>query len=160
MKSIYLLADEFLKAVEASESAPKQMKVAAGRKNRKQLERDLAYAKDYYSKHRMSLDNHERANKDLSSIIDRERKEVDRARSDINRAYDVLKNMDLHDVQEVRFMNDDVGYVRKGRLFKLDDTNTLVPFRRKRPEDELDFGPEEPEVEEDPGADDLLSALM
>lgn len=158
MKDIYLLADKFLQAVETVE--PTQVKVAAGRKNRKQLERDLAYAKDYYARHRLSLDGHERAFKDLNSIMDRERKEVERAKADINRGYDVLKNMDLYDVQEVRFMNDDVGYVRKGRLFKLDETNNLIPFRRKRPEDEMELGPEDSEIEEDPEADDLLSALM
>lgn len=160
MKNIYILADNFLKAVEktGAEDLP-QVKIAAGRKNRKQLERDLAYAKDIYSKRRSALEESERRSKDLQSIIDRDSKEVERTRADIMRCYDTLKNMDLHDIHEVRFMNDDIGYVKNKRLFRLDD-NALVPFKRKKPEDELFNGLEEDKEDELDASDELLASLM
>ncbi len=153
MKNIYLYADEYFKLVKGNESEIPQIKVAAGRKNRKQLERDLAYAKDCYTKHKASLEAHQAASEDLSSVIDRESKEVERSRKDILSAYDVLRTMDLHDVHEVRFMNDDVGYVKNKRLFRLEDDN-LVPFKRKKTEEEM-----ESDLEADDGIDELLATL-
>lgn len=157
MKNIYLLADQFDKLV-----ASPQVKVAAGRKNRKQLERDLAYAKKYYSENRAALDQHKRTSEDLMSVIDRKTKEVDSARADIMRAYDALKNMDLHDVQEVRFIGDDVGYVKKKRLFRLDDKNQLVPFKKKKPEDDFDLELDDDveDADDNDGTDDLLASLV
>lgn len=156
MKDIYTLAKEFDLLV----STTPNIKLAAGRKHRRQLEKDLSYAKDIYNKHRTSLNQHEKSHADLGSIIDRERKEVARHREDIMRCYDVLKNMDLHDIQEVRFMNDDVGYVKGKRLFRLDENQALVPFKRKKP-DELDIDDElEEEEENDPTVDELLASLV
>lgn len=157
MKDLYTLAQKFATLV-AAESLP-VVKIAAGRKHRKQLEKDLAYAKDIYNKHRMSLDQHEKSHADLASVIDKERKEVSRYREDIMKCYDVLKNMDLHNIQEVRFMNDDVGYVKGKRLFRLDENQALVPFKRKKAPDELDI--EDDETEEDElTADELLASLV
>jgi hypothetical protein len=157
MKDLYTLAQKFA-TLAAAESLP-VVKIAAGRKHRKQLEKDLAYAKDIYNKHRMSLDQHEKSHADLASVIDKERKEVSRYREDIMKCYDVLKNMDLHNIQEVRFMNDDVGYVKGKRLFRLDENQALVPFKRKKAPDELDI--EDDETEEDElTADELLASLV
>lgn len=157
MKDLYILAQKFA-ALAAGESIP-VVKIAAGRKHRKQLEKDLAYAKDIYNKHRSSLDQHEKSHSDLASAIDKERKEVSRYRADIMRCYDVLKNMDLHNIQEVRFMNDDVGYVKGKRLFRLDENQALVPFKRKKMEDELDIE-DDSEMEDELTADDLLASLV
>jgi hypothetical protein len=105
------------------------------------------------------LDQHEKSHADLASVIDKERKEVSRYREDIMKCYDVLKNMDLHNIQEVRFMNDDVGYVKGKRLFRLDENQALVPFKRKKAPDELDI--EDDETEEDElTADELLASLV
>lgn len=162
MKDIYTLAEHFAKS--ASIAEPLQIKLAAGRKHRKQLEKDLAYVKNVYTRHRSSLDSHERAHSDLSSIIDKERKNVAKSREEIMRCYDVLKNMDLHDIQEVRFMNDDVGYVKGKRLFRLDENQALVPFKRKK-QDELDLDmdlglSDDEELEDEFTADDLLASLV
>lgn len=157
MKDLYTLAQKFA-TLAAAESLP-VVKIAAGRKHRKQLEKDLAYAKDIYNKHRMSLDQHEKSHADLASVIDKERKEVSRYREDIMKCYDVLKNMDLHNIQEVRFMNDDVGYVKGKRLFRLDENQALVPFKRKKAPDELDIEDDESE-EDELTADELLASLV
>lgn len=164
MKDIYTLADEFAALTSESTSKnPPVVKLAAGRKHRKQLEKDLAYAKDVYNRHRSSLDLHEKAHSDLASVIDKERKEVARHREEIMRCYDVLKNMDLHNIQEVRFMNDDVGYVKGKRLFRLDENQALVPFKRKKQVDELGLDIEEDDdsmAEDEFTADDLLASLV
>lgn len=160
MKDIYTLAKEFVALASNNQEVP-VVKLAAGRKQRRQLEKDLAYAKDIYNRHRSSLDSHEKAHSDLACVIDKERKEVARHREDIMRCYDVLKNMDLHNIQEVRFMNDDVGYVKGKRLFRLDENQALVPFKRKKPVDELGLDMEEDEALEDEfTADDLLASLV
>ena len=159
MKDIYTLAKEF--AALADGSTTTVIKLAAGRKHRKQLEKDLGYAKEVYNKYRTSLENHEKSHSDLSSVIDKERKEVARHREDIMRAYDVMRNMDIHDIQEVRFMNDDVGYVKGKRLFRLDENQALVPFKRKKVDDlDLEMADEDEELPEDDfTADDLLASL-
>lgn len=160
MKDLYTLAQKFA-TLAAAESLP-VVKIAAGRKHRKQLEKDLAYAKDIYNRHRSSLDLHEKSHADLASVIDKERKEVARHREEIMRCYDVLKNMDLHNIQEVRFMNDDVGYVKGKRLFRLDENQALVPFKRKKVMDELGIDEEDEEnmAEDEFTADDLLASLV
>lgn len=167
MKDIYTLAEEF--AALTAEGSNRQdapvVKLAAGRKHRKQLEKDLAFAKDVYNKHRSSLDLHEKAHADLASVIDKERKEVARHREEIMRCYDVMRNMDIHNIQEVRFMNDDVGYVKGKRLFRLDENQALVPFKRKKPAEDDLLGLDTEEVEEEGtedefSADDLLASLV
>lgn len=131
MKNLYSLADQFYNlAVKGEEASSVQIKLA-GRKNRKQLEKDVSYAKDKFNKSKSSLENNKRIARELAALIDRDTKEVERTKSEIMKGYDVLRNMDLHDVHEVRFVNDDVGYVKKNRLFRLDD-NSLVPFRSKK----------------------------
>lgn len=160
MKDIYTLAEEFSKLAGVSQTP--RVKLAAGRKHRKQLEKDLAYVKNIYTQHRASLDSHEKAHSDLSSVIDKERKNVAKSREEIMRCYDVLRNMDLHGIQEVRFMNDDVGYVKGKRLFRLDENQAMVPFKRKKPDDLGldDDGEEDDEPEDEFTADDLLASLV
>lgn len=160
MKDIYTLAEEFVTLTKNNSNLV--TKLAAGRRPRKQLEKDLAYAKDIYNKHRTSLTQHEKAHADLGSIIDRERKEVSRHREDIMKCYDVLRTMDLHDVAEVRFhASGDVGYVKNNRLFRLNEAGELVPFKRKRDffDEDLEEGLEET-PEEEALADDLLNSLI
>jgi hypothetical protein len=164
MKDIYTLAEQFLNLIERKGStvdpSTDLVKVAAGRKHRKQLEKDLAYAKDVYNKRRLSLESHEKTHSDLASVIDKERNDVARHRADIMRCYDVMRNMDVHNISEVRFMNDDVGYVKGKRLFRLDENQALVPFKRKKQLDELDMEmvDDEPELEDEENADDELTA--
>lgn len=159
MNDIYTLAKKF--AALANNTIP-TIKLATGRKHRKQLGRDLAYAKDTYNKHRVSLDLHEKTHADLASVIDKERKEVSKHRAEILRCYDVMKNMDVHNIQEVRFINDDVGYVKGKRLFRLDENQALVPFKRKKPIDDLDLDIEDDEsmADDEFTADDLLASLV
>lgn len=146
--NIHLLADKFWKSIEKDgQTEPVQFEKIAGRKNRKQLERDLNYAKNFYAKYKGSLAGHRKASDDLAAIIDKESTELEKAKKDINRCYDVLRNMDLHDIHEIRMIEDDVGYVRGGRLHRLEDNN-LVPFRRKQVVDDLEDG-----------ADELLASL-
>lgn len=158
--NVYALAKQFaILTADDSKNKGSVVKLAAGRKHRKQLEKDLSFAKDTYNRHRASLDLHEKAHSDLSSVIDKERKEVARHREEIMRCYDVMRNMDIHNIQEVRFMNDDVGYVKGKRLFRLDENQALVPFKRRKPVDELDM--EEGEnMEDEFSADDLLASLV
>lgn len=164
MKDIYALAKEFADLTAQESTSPPMVKVAAGRKHRKQLEKDLHSAKGVYDRHRANLDLHEKAYADLASVIDKERKAVGRYREDIMRCYDVMKNMDLHNIQEVRFMNDDVGYVKGKRLFRLDENQALVPFKRRKPTDELGLDMEEVEDEgmneDEFSADDLMASLI
>lgn len=161
MNDLYILAEKF--AAKISQSSSPVVKTAGGRKHRKQLEKDLAYIKDVYNKRRASLAANEKSHADLSSAIDKERKEVAKHREEIMRCYDVLQNMDLYDIQEVRFMNDDIGYVKGKRLFRLDENQALVPFkRRKTIEDELETDVEEnaSNEEDDLTADDFLASLV
>lgn len=153
MKDILKLAQEYF------DSSKSQVKLAAGRKNRKQLEKDLAHASDVYRKRRMALDAHQRSARDLAAAIDRETKDVEHHKAEINKVYDVLRNMDIHDIQEVRFVNDDVGYVKNRRIYKLDDKFTLVPWRKKTsPENEEEaMSVDDMDNSE---ADDLLASLM
>lgn len=165
MKDIYTLAEEFaaLTSEAAENSGTPVVKLAAGRKHRKQLEKDLAYTKDLYHKHRTSLESHEKAHADLSSVIDKERKQVEQYRKDIMRCYDVIRTMDLNDVAEVRFhSNGDVGYVKNNRLFRLDDDGKLTPYKRKATNlnDELEDEPESDLENESYDADDLLNSLL
>lgn len=155
MKDILSLANEFYETTKSGET--EQVKLAAGRKNRKQLEKDLAYAKDVYQKRRSALMQHQRTHADLAAAIDRETKDVDRTRAEINKVYDVLRNMDLHDIQEVRLMNDDVGYVRNRRIFKLDPEQNLVPWRKKTDNEADDDAMSVDDV--DSAADELLATL-
>lgn len=156
MKDILSLANEFYSEAKSDESAV-QVKLAAGRKNRKQLEKDLAYAKDVYQKRRNALLQHQKSHADLAAAIDRETKDVERTRAEINKVYDVLRNMDLHDIQEVRFLNDDVGYVRNRRIYKLDDSHSLVPWRKKMESQADEDAMSVDDV--DSAADELLASL-
>lgn len=153
---IYKLAQKFAK--ETSPEPDPILKIAAGRKHRKQLEKDLAYAKEIYKKHLQNLTGHERSYADLGAVIDKEKKQVDKYKAEMLKCYDVLKAMDLNDVAEVRFhSNGDVGYVKNNRLYKLQD-GELVPYKRKRQIDE-EF--EEADTPEDElNADDLFNTLM
>lgn len=177
MSKLYLLANSFLKAVASSDlkteaaGRPLSVKVTSGRKNRRQLEKDLAQAKDRYSKTRTSLEAHQRTARDLAAIIERESYEVEKTRADINRAYDVLRNMDLHDVNEIRFIGDDVGYIKNRRIYRLNDSD-MVPFKKKMELDNVDAPSEKPsellgglpdessDAAYDFTADDLLASLV
>ncbi len=153
MKNILSQAEEFYQlAVEGDKSSFEGQIKLAGRKNRKQLEKDVSFAKDRYAKSKASLEARRRAAKDLAAQIDSDTKEVERTKNEILKGYEVLKNMDLHDVHEVRFVNDDVGYVKKNRLFRLDDNAALVPFRSKKEE-------EDAASSEDEELDNLLATL-
>lgn len=159
MKDLYTLAEKF--AAKISRNSNPVVKIAGGRKHRKQLEKDLSYIKDCYNKQRSSLSMNEKAHADLSAAIDKERKDVARRREEIMKFYDVLRNMDLHDVHEVRFLNNDVGYVKGKRLFRLDENQALVPFKRKKTiEDELEEETDMEDGEDELTADDLLASLV
>ena len=152
MKNIYLLADKFMRAVEKTGAEESSLtKEAAGRQTRKNIEKNLAQAKATYAKHRALLEGHKRMAEELAGVIGREQKIVDDAKENIQRLYDAMKNMDLHDVNEVRFINNDVGYVRGGRLYRLDN-NEL-----KTTADELNL---EMEDDDTMATDDLLASLV
>lgn len=133
----------------------------AGRKNRKQLTKDLQKAKDKYIKLKTSLEEKHLAAKDIASVIDRDSKQMEAAKSDVLKAYDILKNMDLVDSNEVRFTGKDVGYIKNKRVYRLevDDTGnvSLQPFKKKKVDDLEDAEEEEDDTAE---ADDLYSNLM
>lgn len=163
MKDLYTLAEKF--AAKISQPSNSVVKIAGGRKHRKQLEKDLSYIKDCYNRQRSSLSMNEKTHADLSAAIDKERKEVARRREEIMRFYDVLRNMDLNDVSEVRFHSSgDVGYVKNNRLFKLDESGSLVPYKRKKDIDNVaDYDQSDPLNDEDDDsfdADDLLNSLL
>lgn len=157
MKDILSLANKFYEMAKEADgsSAEPQVKLAANRKNRKQLEKDLAHAKDIFRKRCLQLNSNKGVAADLASAIDRDSKEVDRTRAEIKKIYEVLQNMDLHDIQEVRFLNEDVGYVRNRRIYKLDDTHSLVPWKKKQEGDEDAMSVDDI----DAAADELLASL-
>jgi len=134
----------------------------AARKNRKQLEKDLSYAKDFYTKKRNSLNSHKKTYDELTSLIEKENTDVEKTKEEINKIYDVLRNMDLYDISEVRFLNDDVGYVKNRRIYKLDKNKELVPWKKKDEEEDSseEASGEEDENLSDDDADDLFASLM
>lgn len=159
MTDLHLLIDEFFE--KAAESSSEDLeKRASKRMTAKQLRMQLEKDKQAYQKSKAALEAHERAHSDMAAVIDRERKEVERTRSSIMRGYDVLRNMDIHDIQEVRFFNDDVGYVKKNRIFAPDDNGALVPFhKKKRKEEEPDSLFVDDLDDLDMSADELLASL-
>lgn len=126
----------------------------AGRKNRKQLEKDVAFAKDTHNKRKSSLSQHKADLERLQSLIEQEEQELSSSRKDIMRAYDVMRNMDLHDIAEVRYINDDVSYIKNNRLFRL-DKDDLVPFKSKK-KDEAEVDDEGAVLEEEMDDDEIL----
>jgi hypothetical protein len=160
-----LLLNEFAEKVAQEESSESlEPKLASKRMTAKQLRMQLEKDKAAYMKARMALESHEAAHADMASVIDREKEDVKRNRANIMKGYEVLRNMDLHDIQEVRYINDDVGYVRKNRIFVPDENDVLVPFhRKKRKEEEPDsvFVDDIDDYDSlDADADSLLESLI
>lgn len=130
-----------------------QLSKVAARKSRKQLQKDLNDSKDRYNRTRMSLAEKKRLFKELGEQIRAGEAEASSAKKDVLKTYDILKNMDLLDLQEVRMVGDDVGYVKNHRIYRLEDKDgdfDLVPWKKK-----MDAEPTEEEF--DP--EDLFDAL-
>lgn len=169
MSKIDKVADRFLRIIEAKEKPSNLL----GRKTRKQLSKDLSSSKDVYSKVRSSLAAKQKAYDDLGTQIESENKILERAKKDVSSCYDVLKNMDLVDCNEVKFMPDDeVCYVQKQRLYRLvkdKDSGHLVlePYKKKYLNEEEDLESKESEEdteeaseESDDEPEDFLKLLM
>jgi hypothetical protein len=123
------------------------MKIAA-RKDKKQLQKDLNQAKDRFNKSRTSLVDKERMFRQLGEEIKAAREDMGSARKEVLKTYDVLKNMDLLDLNEVRMVGDDVGYVKNQRIYRLEDRDgelELTPWRKKMEDQqhEEEFNPED-----------------
>lgn len=167
MSDLYSFAEQFLKLVESegSDEDSDSLNVKlAGRQNRKQLQKNLELAKKKYLKFKSSVESNHKISDDLASVIDHDSKEMESARKDVMRAYDVLKNMDLVDSNEVKFMaNDDVGYVKNKRIYKLevDDTGnvSLAPFKRKKKVEEEVYEDDDDDTA-DADADELYATLV
>lgn len=150
MSDIFTLADQFYKLVTAdvkSNTGSVVFKLAA-RETRNSIVKKLMKAKKDYNDARVSLDAKKKLHGEMGKVIDSHTKEMEEARKYMQKAYEVLQNMDLADANEVRYVGDDVGYVKNKKVFRLEaDENgamVLVPFKRKRKsKDENDHGAEE-----------------
>lgn len=152
MSKVLDLADQFLKIVEAKNKSDKSD--LSGRMNRKMLLKKLEEAKVAHSKGKAALNENVQARNKLDEVIQHQTKAVEKARKDVMSCYDVLKNMDLVDSNEVRFMPDEVCYVMNSRLFVLRKNKEtgeqeLIPYRKAKSSDAEDKDSEKEEAEED-----------
>lgn len=135
------------------EAAMSELMKIAARKDKKQLQKDLNAAKDRFNRTRSTLTDKERLFRQLGEEIKADREGMHGARKEVLKTYDVLKNMDLLDLNEVRMVGDDVGYVKNQRIYRLEDKDgelELTPWKKKMEEE----GCEEPF-----NPDDLFDAL-
>lgn len=165
MSNIYRLVNDFVSMVEKTSEEPLQNIKLAGRENRKMIEKKLQNAKQVYDQRRLSLQGKRKTYEDMASIIDRETTDMNQARDYMRKAYDVLKNMDLVDSNEVRIFpnNDEVGYVKNRRIFRLkidDEGNVeLEPFKKKNlSKDDPDMDMVDEDYADDSAEEDLLNA--
>lgn len=164
---IYLLANRFSKLVAGEENVSNVSNASnvkiAGRENRRAIEKKLRDAKQVYDTRRLSLQGKRKQYEDMASVIDKETNDMNSARDYMRKAYDILKNMDLVDSNEVRMYSDDVGYIKKNRIYrlKLDDHGNveLEPFRRKQlPVEDAELGADDLDAVDENCAQDLLDA--
>lgn len=106
-QSLYTQVDKFWKLVTHSSTAETsgEMFKFAGRENRKSIEKKLRDSKLVYDARRLSLQGKRKAYEDMAQVIDKENKEMVQARDYMQKAYEIMKNMDLVDSQEVRLYN-------------------------------------------------------
>ncbi len=125
----------------------------AARKSRKQLQKDLNDAKNHFTNARMDLAQKKKVFRELGESIRSQEEAMGNAKKNVLKTYDILKNMDLMDLNEVRMVGDDVGYVKNQRIYRLEDRDgdfELVPWKKKI---------EDSEKEEEFNPDDLFDAL-
>jgi hypothetical protein len=168
MSNVYDLAEKFLKA--AGDESEGQIKLA-GRLNKKMISKKLEKDRADYNALRMAVDSREGTVRELNRELEKLRKKMNLSRTEMMRAYDVLKNMDLTNTNEVRMNGEDVGYVKDKRVYRLETSPegelNLVPFRRKKVDeeemeseedsDELD---DSEEKEDEMSAEDMFASLM
>jgi hypothetical protein len=108
----------------------------------------------------MRVEDSERSLKDLNKALDSDKKRMQSLRSEVMKAYDVLKNMALVDAHEIRMFNndDDVGYIKNKRIFRLkvDELGniSMSPYRQKEKVDE------EEGSEDNLDADEMFNSLI
>ena len=154
MKKLYLFAEQFEQSVKKEASIFK----FAERASRKDIENNLTKSKRDYNQLKMSVDGKKSAAEKLKEEIIRDSEKLTNARKYLDKAYEVLKNMDLSDCNEVRFIGDDVGYVKNKRIYAIkvkDNEIHLVPFKKRNDPDEDDKKDKESEeTNEDANEDD------
>lgn|SRR5574343_370856 len=156
MNNITKLADQFLQMVERESPLPTKV-AAGGRLSKKTISKQLEKDRNNYNTLRLSVEQKEKSLKDLNEALDRDRKDLQSCRTNVLKAYEVLKNMDLVDSNEVKMMGEDVGYIKNKKMYRLetdkDGNVVLAPFKKKKDE------PEEELEEESFSTDDLLASL-
>lgn len=149
-------------------SSSKNLLKSAKRENRKSIEKKLRDAKNVYDVKRISLQDKRKHYEDLACVIDGETKEMKQAKDYIRDAYEILHNMDLLGLNEVKVMdNDEPGYIQRSRIFRIkkdeDGNLELVPYKNKNKQEEVKLeegeNPSE-ENHEDLDVDELLKSLQ
>lgn len=124
MKHLLTMAAEYL-----------ELSKTAARENRKTILKRLERSKKIYDQNRLELARKQKVYDGLGSELDQHKKDLNHARDDVHEAYDILRNMDLVDVNEVKLVDGkEVAYVKDKRLFKIIHENgeaKLEPYRRK-----------------------------
>lgn len=111
--------------------------------SRKILEKKLQKTKMIYDRNRAELYQKQRLHDELGKQMEVHKEQMASAKDFMEKAYNVLKNMDLVGTDTV-FWNDgvDVGYVKDKKLVRLLETGDFEPFRKRKKLNE-DPSPEE-----------------
>lgn len=153
--------DNLLKFAEQFVSLAKESKGKRGRKpkkvrNRKDIEKDLAFAKKRYSKSKTDVDSIKDQIVTLNSQLEQASSDMNSARDTMVNSHKVMKGMDLSGASMVQGDNDDVSYVidkkRYDISFAADGSFELVPATSKK--NKSDDKPDDKEIDDSLDADD------
>jgi seryl-tRNA synthetase len=111
-----------------------------GKKNRKDVEKQLAKLKKQYTIVFTDLKNAKQQVEKLNSFVSEHEEKEGLTRSEMKRLHDILKNMDFSGAEEVRMGSDedDVAYIIDGKAKNYNaDTHEVSDYKRKKEQDDV-----------------------
>lgn len=152
MKNILSIAEQF-----------EQMTKTAGSMSRKDILKELEKAKKEYGKHKERHDSSHAQAANLQRDVADAKDKMLSTRKTVLRNHDLLRNMDLAGVDEVKFHGDDVAYIKDRKPFsaKFDAEGnvSLSPYKKQTITTETVTAPDDKDEDKNESDDyDFLSS--